>query len=174
MKILAIITGVLTAILGFMAFGMPLRTFLGLGWLLGALLLINGVELVIGAFLKKKDIWQCILGIITAIGGGIILFNGVQRIITDVILAYLAGFVIIFYGISMIHAGAKGMKLSKTAGILSIVFGVLAVIVGGASIMHPFVTMISIGYLIAASVAIQGINIVVMALTFDKLNKSEG
>ena len=67
MKTLTIITGILTAILGIMAFTMPLRVFLGLGWILGALILVNGVETIIGAFKGKKDIWQCIFGIIIEI-----------------------------------------------------------------------------------------------------------
>ena len=59
MKALTIITGVLTAIFGIIAFTMPLRVFLGLGWILGVLILINGIETIIRAFSGKKDIWQC-------------------------------------------------------------------------------------------------------------------
>ncbi|MBQ7875551.1 MAG: DUF308 domain-containing protein [Oscillospiraceae bacterium] len=172
MKILAIITGILTAILGIFAFTMPLRTFLGLGWILGALILINGVELIIGAFSGKKDIWQCVLGIIVSVGGGIILFNTVSRVMTDVTLAYLAGFVIVAYGIEMIYSACKGMKQSKTMGILGIICGILSVLAGGFSIMHPVLTMISVGYLIAFSVIMQGINMIVMAFAIDKAKKA--
>ena len=56
MKTLAIITGILTAILGAIAFAMPLRVFLSLGWIFGALILVNGVETIIRAFSGKKDI----------------------------------------------------------------------------------------------------------------------
>ena len=55
MKIFAIITGVLTAILGCFAIAMPLRVFLGIGWLLGALVLANGISGTINAFCKKQD-----------------------------------------------------------------------------------------------------------------------
>ncbi len=172
MKVLAIITGILTAILGFVAFGMPLRVFLGLGWLLGALILINGVETIIGAFSGKKDIWQCILGIIIAIGGGIILFNTVSRVMTDAILAYLAGMVIIAYGISAIVSGCKGWSKSKTMSILGIIVGVLSVLAGLFSVMHPVITMISLGYIIAFNVIMQGVNMVIMAFALDKLKKA--
>lgn len=172
MKTLAIITGILTAILGFLAFTMPLRVFLGLGWILGVLFIINGVELIIGAFTKKTDIWQCILGVVVSIGGGILLFNTLSRVITDIALAYVAGFVIIAYGINAIVSGVKGMKVSKTAGICGIILGALSVLVGGFSLMHPFVTMISVGYIIATSVVIQGINMIVMAFAVGKIKKS--
>ncbi|MBR2042212.1 MAG: DUF308 domain-containing protein [Oscillospiraceae bacterium] len=172
MKTLAIITGILTAILGIIAFTMPLRVFLGIGWILGALILINGVETVVGAFSGKKDIWQCILGIIIAVGGGIILFNTISRAMTDAILAYLAGIIIIAYGISAIVSGFKGMKESETMGILAIICGVLSIIAGCFSVMHPVITMVSLGYLIAFNVIMQGINIVVMAFAAGKMKKA--
>ena len=168
MKTLAIITGVLTAILGVIAFTMPLRVFLSLGWILGILILINGVETVIGAFSGKKDIWQCIFGIIIAIGGGTILFNTVSRVITDAILAYLAGFVIIAYGINAIISGCRNMKKSKSMGILAIICGVLSILAGAFSLMHPVITMITLGYIIAFNVIMQGINMIVIAVSVGK------
>ena len=172
MKTLTVILGILTIILGFMAFTMPLRVFLGIGWILGALILINGVETVIGAFSGKKDIWQCIFGIIIAIGGGIILFNTVSRVMTDAILATLAGIVIIAYGINTIVSGCKGMKKSKGMGILAIICGVLSILAGIFSVMHPVITMIALGYIIAFNVIMQGISMIVMAFAADKIKKA--
>ena len=172
MKTLAIITGVLTAIFGVIAFTMPLRVFLSLGWILGILILINGVETVIGAFSGKKDIWQCIFGIIIAIGGGTILFNTVSRVITDAILAYLAGFVIIAYGINAIISGCRNMKKSKSMGILAIICGVLSILAGAFSLMHPVITMITLGYIIAFNVIMQGINMIIMAIFVGKAVKT--
>ena len=73
MKTLAIITGILTAILGCCAIAMPLRVFLGIGWLLGAFILINGISGTITAFLRKKDVWDGVLNILVAICGGIMV-----------------------------------------------------------------------------------------------------
>ena len=172
MKTLTIITGILTAILGIMAFAMPLRVFLGMGWILGALILVNGVETIIGAFKGKKDIWQCIFGIIITIGGGIILFNTASRVMTDAILATLAGMVVIAHGISAIVSGCKGMKESKGMGILAIIVCVLSILAGCFSVMHPVMTMIALGYIIAFNVIMQGINMVVMAFAADKIKKA--
>ena len=46
-KIITLITGILTVLLGFYAVVRPMRTFLAIGWILGMLLLVNGIELVI-------------------------------------------------------------------------------------------------------------------------------
>lgn len=56
MKALGIITGVLMSILGVFAFSVPVRTFLGIGWVLGILFLVHGIENVIAALGKKKRI----------------------------------------------------------------------------------------------------------------------
>ena len=47
MHIITWITGILTVLLGFYAVVRPMRTFLAIGWILGTLLLVNGIELVI-------------------------------------------------------------------------------------------------------------------------------
>ena len=91
---------------------------------------------------------------------------------TDAILAYLAGIIIIAYGISAIVSGFKGMKESETMGILAIICGVLSIISGCFSVMHPVITMVSLGYLIAFNVIMQGINKVVMAFAAGKMKKA--
>ena len=168
MKIFAIITGILTAILGCFAISLPLRVFLGIGWLLGALVLVNGISGAITAFSKKHDIWQGIFNILIAIGGGIILFNTFSRIMTDMFLAYLAGFVIIMYGVNMFLSAIKNIKESTAMGVIGIICGALSIIAGVFSIMHPVLTMISLGYIIGFSVIMQGVNMIVLACSVKK------
>lgn len=162
MKVLAIITGILTAILGCAALAMPLRTFLAIGWLLGALVLVNGITGAITAF-SKKDVCQGIFNILIAIGGGIILFNTFSRVMTDMFLAYLAGFVIIVYGVNMLISAIRSLKKSTAMGVIGIICAVLSVIAGVFSVMHPVLTMISLGFIIGFSVIMQGVNMIVLA-----------
>lgn len=53
-KIITMITGILTVLLGFYAVVRPMRTFLAIGWILGMLLFVNGIELVILSLSKKR------------------------------------------------------------------------------------------------------------------------
>ena len=48
------ITGVLTLLLGVYTLVRPMRTFLAIGWILGILLFVNGIELVILSLSKEK------------------------------------------------------------------------------------------------------------------------
>lgn len=55
-KIITMITGILTVLLGFYAVVRPMRTFLAIGWILGMLLFVNGIELVIFHCQKRRKI----------------------------------------------------------------------------------------------------------------------
>lgn len=58
-KVLAVVTGVPTGLIGLYAMFAPFQTFLGIGWVLGILLLVNGIETVIETFKGgEKDIWK--------------------------------------------------------------------------------------------------------------------
>lgn len=170
LKIVVIITGILTVLLGFYTLVRPLMTFLSIGWIFGIFLLINGIELVILSLSKEKKT-ACILGVLEALAGIILLSSGIQRFITDVMAAYLVGTVVLIYGIFQIIAGVKVYKFSKGKGILGIVCGVLSILISMIAIAHPLLTMISTGYMIAFSVLMQGINMVVLGLNFGKTER---
>ena len=163
MKALAIVTGVLTALLGIYGLCVPFGVFLGLGWLMGILYLVNGVELVVGAF-GKKSLWQGVLGAVVALFGLLMLCNAGLRFMNDLMIAYFAGAAIVLYGGGLIYGGFKGLKESKLAGIAGIACGVLGVVVGLFAFAHPILTMISVGYIICLNVVVQGIGMVVLAL----------
>lgn len=166
MKIIGTITGVLMGILGIYAMCVPMRTFLGIGWLIGALLCVNGIQmLIMGLKKEKKDILRCILAVLAVLAGVVLLFNGAQRILTDVLVAYVIGGFILFYGIFSIVNGVETMKASKGVGIFKIICGVISIIAGILAIGHPVMTMISVGYIIAVTLVIQGIDMVVLALS---------
>lgn len=166
MKVLAIITGILTAILGIYGLCVPFRVFLGLGWLIGILYMVNGIEIIVGAFHKQKNIWQCILGVIVAIFGVLMLGRVGLRFLNDLMIAYFAGIAVVAYGINMIIEGCKSMKQSKGMGILSLICGVIAILVGIFAFMHPVLTMISVGYIICLNILIQGVNMAVLAFAY--------
>ena len=170
MQILAIITGILTAILGIYGLAVPFRVFLGMGWLVGVLFMVNGIESFIGGLSNKvkKDVWLCILGVIETITGILLLCNVKARFLSDVMTANFAGIAVIVYGAVLLARGCKIFKESKGMAILSIVCGVLAILAGIFSLSHPILTMISVGYLICANVLMQGINMVVLACSYKK------
>lgn len=172
-KMIAMITGIVTLLLGVYTIVRPLRTFLSVGWILGFLLLVNGIELAaIALSKKKKEIGAIVLGVLEAIGGLVLLFSGIQRILTDITAAYLVGFCIMVYGVYQIVNGTKIFKESKGKGVLGIICGIVSVLIGLISFVHPVVTMFSVGYVIAFSILMQGINMIVLAASIGKKKES--
>ncbi len=71
LKIIILITGILTVLLGIYTLVRPMRTFLSIGWILGILLFVNGIELVALSLSKeKKEIGACILGVLFCFDAG--------------------------------------------------------------------------------------------------------
>ena len=132
MKTLGIITGIIMCILGGCAMAMPFRTFLGIGWLVGALFLVYGVQTAITAMQKeKKDGWTCALGVLAAILGIWITFSGVQRALTDMTIAYLVGALLLASGVLRIMSAVKMFKAKeKKQGVILALCGVLAFVAG--------------------------------------------
>ncbi len=170
MKALGVIWGVLMCILGFCAMSMPFRTFLGIGWLVGAIFLVYGVQMVIESLKKeKKDVWGCVFGVLAAVLGIWITFSGVQRLLTDLTITYMIGFGIILNGVSDIIRGSRVYKSGeKKSGVIMIILGVLSLIAGILAVGHPFITMASVGLIIACSLFVQGVSMIVIALTAKK------
>lgn len=164
MKTAGIITGVLMVILGFCSIFMPMRTFLGIGWLVGTLILIYGIQQIIdGVKHKEKRVTHILLGVLGAAVGALILFNGAQRLLTDIMLAYIIGGYILISGIFQIVFGCKLYKVDKGSGVLKIICGVIGIIAGLVSLAHPVLTMFSVGYIIAFTLISQGISILILA-----------
>lgn len=169
MKIVGVITGVIMCILGIYAFAVPFRTFLGMGWAVGFLIAVHGIEMLIIEFSKKKkEIGKCVVGILVALLSGILLFSNLQRFLTDMMIAYMAGCSVLIYGIYQIVKGAGSYKKEKASSILSIVIGVLSVICGILLVIHPVFTMVSLGYAIACAVLMQGIDMIILTLNSGK------
>ena len=169
MAVLGIILGICTCIFGIYSLATPFQTSLAIGWIAGILLLLYGIEMAVGAMKsQKKNIWLCILGVITAIAGVILIFSGLQRFMTDMLAAMLFGIAIVCYGIYQIVAGMRRMAVSKGMGIAGIIIGVISVIAGLLSVGHPIITLISLGYLIGFILIFQGINMIFIALSAGK------
>lgn len=166
MKALATITGIATAILGVYGMCVPLRVFLGLGWIIGAMYLFHGISLVIAAFQKKKDVWQGILGGLVSVFGLIMLCNVGMRFMNDMMMAYFAGLSVISCGVCILVAGFNTWKESKGKAVLNILCGILSILGGIFAFLHPVLTMISVGYIICFNVLVQGISMIAWAIAY--------
>lgn len=165
MKTAGIVLGILTALVGVYAFCVPLSVFLGIAWVIAILIVVNGVDAIVdGASGVNKNVGKIVLGSLVTLGGILLFFSGILRFMTDIFMVYLIGGALIVYGVFQIYSGWKTRTVSKGMGIASIVCGVLSVIGGILAFGHPLLTMISVGYIIAFNLIMQGVNMIVIAV----------
>lgn len=171
LKAAGIFLGVITALLGVYALCVPLSVFLGISWVIAILIIVNGVESIAdgAASAPKKDTGKIILGALIVLAGVFLLFSGLLRFFTDMMMVYLIGFALILYGVFQIVSGWKKKAVSAGACAVSIVCGVISVIGGFLAFGHPFLTMVSVGYIIAFNLIMQGVNMIVIAVNRNRL-----
>ena len=125
-------------------------------------------ESVIGAFQKKKEVWQGVLGGLVSVFGLIMLCNVWLRFLNDMMMAYFAGLSVLACGICVLVAGINTWKISKGMAVLNIVCGALAILGGIFAFLHPVMTMISVGYIICFNVIVQGIGMITWGIAYKK------
>lgn len=164
MKTVGIVLGVITALVGVYALCVPLSVFLGITWVIAILIIVNGVESIAdGATGANKNVGKIVLGSLVTLGGVLLLFNGLLRFMTDLLMVYLIGGALIIYGIFQIVSGWKARKIFKNRAVVSIICGAISVIGGILAFGHPMLTMISVGYIIAFNLVMQGVNMIIIA-----------
>lgn len=165
MKVLTIILGAAMCILGVCAATMPFRVFLGFGWIVGALFIVYGIQMAMKGFEKEtRNIWTGVFGVISAILGLWISVSAMQRALTDLMIAYLIGFNLLFYGVLRIMEAYRLYKASeKKSAALLLICGIVSAIAGILSVGHPVMTMISVGFIIAFNLISQGISVIMVA-----------
>lgn len=87
-----------------------------------------------------------------------------QRALTDLMIAYLIGFNLLFYGVLRIMEAYRLYKASeKKSATLLLICGIVSAIAGILSVGHPVMTMISVGFIIAFNLISQGISVIMVA-----------
>ena len=153
MTVLFIILGVLMVMCGFSCMFTPLLTYINTEYIIAILVMVFGIFGIIKGISAKRFGPGFVFSIISAIFGILvvclpnmlaawIVLEGIVTIITSVAVSRLAG---------------GGMW------ILQLIIGILAVIIGGYTFVHPLVLVVSIGILIGIFFVETGITMIVSA-----------
>jgi len=171
---LILIKGIVLIILAFVIFRHPVETLVGITLYMGIGLLLTGIVLIIAAIAARNVLenwgWRLAEGILDVFIGMMLLANpGV----TAVIIPFLIGFWVAFYGI-LLFADAFG---SKKAGFgnwwLELIAGIVTVIMGYVIAFHPVISILAITTFIGISLLIVGLFNVVLSLDIRKVNKNQ-
>jgi uncharacterized membrane protein HdeD (DUF308 family) len=166
MRALQIGIGIIALVLSAYVLAYPASTFVTIVYFLGIVLLIVGIERVIGGLFEHssgKSRWGSVgLGILVIILALVVMAFPIG---TGVFLLILLAIALLFDGIARVIHGIGDKTLDKATRIFSIVAGVIAI---GLSIMimaSPLLGAVFIGILLAIALIIIGIEIIVAGIT---------
>ena len=149
MTVLFIVLGILLIAGGFSCIFTPLLTFMSTGYFVVILMAAFGIVGIIKAIAEKRfgvnfvfSILSILLGIVMmAFPGSLLLAEGVMLILTAIWFV-LMGIVTIVNAVSVTKA------IGSSVWILQLIFGILAVLIGGYSFFQPMLMAVSLGVLI--------------------------
>jgi len=163
MKVLTIILGAIMVICGFSCMCTPLMTFLEAGYLLVLLLLIYGVGAIIESFMEKKYGLPLLFGILSIILGIVIMVVPGLKLMTDGILVYIMAVWFLLQGVVNIFMAFKQKKIENKGWIWMLIFGILGVLVGIYSLVHPMVMAFTFAILVSFYFIECGVNMIAVA-----------
>lgn len=168
MKAFMIVFGVILVLGGISCMATPLLTLLETGYFLAMLLLVYGIISVVGGVTSKNYGVNFVYGILSAILGIIILFvPGLQGATSTMLMYIMAGWFVL-KGITSIYSSVKAKETQDgSMWIWGVVAGVLAILMGIYSAIHPLVLAVAVGIMISMYFIISGVDMIATGMRYE-------
>ena len=164
MRTPTIVMGALLTLGGIFCLIAPVDTFRMIGWLIGFLLLVAGVNLVVDYFTLRKNgsvnMWDLVGGLFTIILALIILYrHGYARNFLDDFIVVVFGVWMLFSGVFRIASAIQLKKAKESVWFLVLLGGVFALLLGVYGLFNPYVFKFAIGIMIGFFIIMQGLSL---------------
>ena len=166
MMILSIILGIMMIIAGSCCFFTPLSTFLSTGYFMSVMFLFYGIVGLVRSFKKKADTLEVVVSVLAIVVGLISLFLPGTTLVFDAIMIYMTAAWFLVMGIVSIVVAFKVRKIEKN-WFVGLISGILGVIVGIYSFLHPQMLALSSGMLIGFYFIETGISLIATSVVVD-------
>lgn len=149
MTALLVILGILLVAGGFSCMFTPLLTFMNIGYFVVILMVVFGVVGIIKAIAEKRFGINFVFSILSIILGVVmLLFPGSLLFAEGTMLVLTAIWFIVMGIVSIVNAITLTKATGSSIWILQLIFGILAILVGGYAFFQPMFMAISLGVLI--------------------------
>ena len=170
MTALIVIFGVLLIIAGVALMATPRMTFMSAGYFIIILFFLWGIYGLVRGIREKRygvEFFFAILSLILGIVG--LVVPNAAAMTNDYILLYLAAGWFIVHGILSIVTAIQSKKedADTSTVVLCVVLGVLELIIGIYSFVHPAMMAVALGILIGIYFIEAGINVIVIGREVD-------
>ncbi len=177
MRVLTIAGGVLMAAGGAFCFINAGQTFLNIAFVVGAIMVINGVihslAYFVGRGLHNKgdnNGWILIDGLLTLLLGILILCN---QLVVDMAIPMIFGIWVLVSGLLRIEAASHINREKKNANFkATLITGIVTMLIGLFGFIDPLITWVSVVSLLGIFLIIQGINAVELGINMPHEKKS--
>lgn len=177
MRILTVISGVLMVLTGAFCFMNPGQTFLALAFVVGLVMVINGLIHALSYFIGRglhnkgdNNGWILTDALITLLLGILILCN---QLVVDAAIPMVFGMWVLVSGILRIEAASHINREKKHINFLTTMLtGILTVLVGLFGFINPMVTLLSTVFLLGMFLVVQGINVIELGVNMPHEKKS--
>lgn len=159
MRKFGMVVGALIAVFGVSVMATPLRTYFIISWIIGCVLLCNGLGTVINGLAKKsRSITKCIAGLTTAIIGIVLLATDFEQ---TLIVYLVAGGIMISGLVETIYASS--LKKREEKYLKPAIMGVISFIVGLVGIFLQDATVTIIGIVVGYYIVRIGLSVFTFA-----------
>lgn len=171
MTVISIILGIILVFGGISSICTPFLTFLAAGYFIGILMLVYGVVGIVRAFQKMAGAFETIMSILAVIVGIFAMIRPGSTLLIDVMLLYFVAFWFTLRGVLAIVMAFQVKSVSKS-WFWWLILGILFLVLGCYSFVHPAVPALATGLLIGFYFVETGIDMIVRALTLSSIKKA--
>lgn len=162
MVVLSIIMGVLLIMGGVSCLFHPAATFFETGYFLAILMLVYGVVGIVNVVRKRAQPIELLVHIPAIIIGVIAFLRPGTTLVVDAMMVYLVAAWFVVQGLVSIYLAIR-VKRIRSGWYWGLILGILGVILGIYSFVHPLVSVLTIGILVGTYLIESGLNMIVLA-----------
>lgn len=166
MRIFGMLIGGIIALFGLSIMITPLRTYFLIGWIIGLILLCNGVSMLFSG-IKMRSRSKKIAGLTTTLIGVILLVTDVQQILTQMIIVYIVAGGIMIVGLIECLIGYTMVK-NEQGSPFTLIMGVISFLVGLFGLIFQDATVIVIGLIVGYHIIRIGLSVFTFARNMNK------
>ena len=177
MRVLTIISGALMALTGIFCFMNPGQTFLALAFIIGIVMILNGVihilAYVLGRGLNNRgdnNGWILVDALITLLLGAMVVGN---QLVADTSIHMVFGMWLLVSGVLRLEAATRiNYKNKKWNFIVTLATGIATTALGLFGFVNPLVAVVNTIVLLGMFMLMQGINIIELGIDMPHEKKS--
>ena len=177
MKILTLAGGILMVATGVFCFVNPGQTFLTMAFVIGSVMVINGLIHSLGFLLARgrfgigdNNGWIIIDAVLTLLLGILILCN---QLTVDIAIPMIFGMWVLVSGLLRVEASTRINRQKKPGNFkAALITGIITVIVGLFGFINPLVSWLTVVILLGMFLCMQGINIIELGINMPHEKKS--